>query len=109
MQGADSRSYPGIPWKIHQSGQYGDVEINRNQGSIQKDWAVIESNQLPEDFAIAVRAHVGWNHKEGGGLARYCLAVSFEALDSELPIYSAIETAVRVESRTEAATEISLF
>lgn len=109
MQGGDSRSYPGIPWKIHQSGQYGDVEINRNQGSIQKDWAVIESNQLPEDFAIAVRAHVGWNHKEGGGLARYCLAVSFEALDSELPIYSAIETAVRAESSTEATAEISLF
>jgi hypothetical protein len=109
MQGKGSRNYTGIPWTIHQSVQYGDVEVNRNQGSVQKDWAVVEANQLPEDFAIAVRAHVGWNHKEGGGLARYCLAVSFEALDSQLPIYSAIEASVRAEARTEVETEISLF
>ena len=94
---------------IHQSGQHGEVEVNRNQGSVQKDWAVIESNQLPEDFAIAVRAHLGWNHKEGGGFARYCLAVSFEALDAELSIYTAIEAEVRSQSRVETEAEIPLF
>ena len=109
MEGQGSRKYTGVRWTIHQDGQWGDVEVNRNQGSVQKDWVVIESNQLPEDFAIAVRAHLGWNHKEGGGFARYCLAVSFEALDAELPIYTAIEAEVRSQSRVETEAEIPLF
>jgi hypothetical protein len=44
---------------------------------------------------------VGWNHKEGAGLARYCLAISFEALDVELPIYTAIEA--EIEAQAEIA------
>lgn len=101
MQGNKTRSYRGLPWQIHQQTQHGEVEVSRNFGSVQKDWAVIEANQLPETFAIAVRAHVGWNHKEGAGLARYCLAISFEALDVELPIYTAIEA--EIEARAEIA------
>lgn len=108
MEGNGSRNYTGIPWTIHQSGQYGDVDINRNQGSVQKDWAIIESNQFPEDFAIAVRAHLGWNHKEGGGLARYCLAVSFESLDLDLPVYASVELALRAEVETEVETEFQI-
>jgi hypothetical protein len=99
MEGNRQRSYAGLPWHIHQQAQHGEVDISRSLGSVQKDWAVIDANQLPEDFAIAVRAHVGWNHKEGGGLARYCLVVTFEALDTELPVYAAIE--VEVEAQTE--------
>lgn len=106
MEGNGTRSYPELPWCIHQKPQHGEVEVSRDRGSVQKDWAIIEANQLPEDLAIAVRAHVGWNHKEGGGLARYCLAVSFEALDTELPIYATIEAEVRAESRSEAEIEI---
>jgi hypothetical protein len=101
MQGNKTRSYPGLPWQIHQQPQHGEVEVSRNFGSVQKDWTVIEANQLPETFAIAVRAHVGWNHKEGAGLARYCLAISFEALDVELPIYTAIEA--EIEAQAEIA------
>ena len=105
MEGNRTRSYRELPWCIHQKPQHGAVDVSRDRGSVQKDWAIVEANQLPAEFAIAVRAHVGWNHKEGGGLARYCLAVSFEALDAELPIYTAIEAGVQVE----AETEISLF
>ncbi len=101
MQGNKTRSYPGLPWQIHQQPQYGEVDVSRNFGSVQKDWAVIESNQLPETFAIAVRAHVGWNHKEGAGLARYCLAISFEALDVELPIYTAIEAEIQTQAEID--------
>lgn len=109
MEGNGDRYYRGLPWVIHPSGQHGEVEVSRDRGSVQKDWAVVEANELPENFAIAVRAHVGWNHKEGGGFARYCLAVSFEALDAELPIYTAIETGIRLEARTEIEEEIDLF
>ncbi|MBN8457932.1 MAG: S8 family peptidase [Verrucomicrobia bacterium] len=108
MQGDRVRSYPGIPWTVHHGGQWGEVDTSRSQGSVQKDWAVVESNQLPEDFAIAVRSHVGWNHKEGGGFARYCLVVSFEALRGELPLYASIEAAVQTRIAVRAETEVVL-
>lgn len=99
MEGRPARSYTGLPWQVHQQTQYGEVEVSRNYGSVQKDWTVIEANQMPADFAIAVRAHVGWNHKEGGGVARYCVAVTFEALEGELPIYAAIQAELQTEAR----------
>jgi hypothetical protein len=108
MQGDRVRSYPGIPWTVHHGGQWGEVDTSRSQGSVQKDWAVVESNQLPEDFAIAVRSHVGWNHKEGGGFARYCLIVSFEALRGELPVYASVEAAVQTRIAVRAETEVVL-
>ncbi len=111
MEGNAVRSHPGLPWSIHQQAQYGEVDVSRDRGSLQKDWVVLESNEIPEEFSIAIRAHAGWNHKEGGGLAKYCLVVSFEALDVDLPIYTSIEAAVRgeVESETRTEGEISLF
>jgi len=101
MERKPHRKYSGLPWQIHQDVQHGEVDVSRSFGSVQKDWAIIEANQLPETFAIAVRAHVGWNHKEGAGFARYCLAITFEALDFELPIYTAIEA--EIEARAEIA------
>ena len=67
-----------------------------DRGSVQKDWAVFDSFDLPEEFAIAVRAHKGWNHLDGAGTARYCLAVSFEVMQGEVPIYSLIESEIQV-------------
>ena len=69
---------------------------------------VLQANELPEEFCIAVRAHVGWNHKEGGGLARYYLVVSFESLDIDLPVYADIQAAIRVEIEAESATEVEI-
>ena len=102
MQGRKTREFRGLRWAIHQQTGNGDVEeTSRDKGSVQKDWAIIETNQMPEDFAIAVRAHVGWNHKEGAGLARYCVVVSFESLDLELPIYTSIAAEIEAEARGE--------
>lgn len=109
LEGKRKNRFKGFPWKIHQNPQHGEVETSRDKGTVQKDWMVLSANELPEEFAIAVRAHVGWNHKEGGGLAQYCLAVSFESLDLDLPIYADIETAIRGEIQTEAGTEIEIF
>ena len=108
MEGKRKNRFKGFPWKIHQSPQHGEVETSRDKGSVQKDWMVLLANELPEEFAIAVRAHVGWNHKEGGGLAQYCLVVSFESLDLDLPIYADIEIAIRGEVETEAGTQIEI-
>jgi hypothetical protein len=87
-------------WKLHTSNNRGDAgETHRSRGSVQKDWAEFAAHELPEEFAIAIRAHAGWNHRAGDANARYCLAVSFEAADMEVPIYS-IMTRVEVETET---------
>jgi hypothetical protein len=72
---------------------------------VQKDWAVFDSFNLPEEFAIAVRAHKGWNHLDGAGTARYCLAVSFEVVQGEVPIYSLIESEIQVVGEVEVTVQ----
>lgn len=64
---------------------------SRKNGTLQKDWCVIKSNQLSDAFCIAVRGHKGW-----GGMfkAKYSLAVSFEAINQDIPIYEPIRTEI---------------
>ena len=52
---------------------------------------IIKSNQLSDAFCIAVRGHKGW-----GDLfkAKYSLAVSFEAIHQDIPIYEPIRTEI---------------
>jgi hypothetical protein len=40
---------------------------------------------------------------DGAGTARYCLAVSFEVMQGEVPIYSLIESEIQV---AEVETEV---
>ena len=97
MQNGGASQYEEFPWVLHKREDWGEVqETSRNRGSLQKDWAVFDSFNLPEEFAIAVRSHIGWNHLDGVGTARYCLAVSFEVMEGEVPIYSLIENEIRV-------------
>lgn len=66
---------------------------SRKNGTLQKDWCIIKSNQLSDAFCIAVRGHKGW-----GGLfkAKYSLAVSFEAINQDIPIYEPIRTEIEM-------------
>jgi hypothetical protein len=97
MQNGGASQYAEFPWMLHKRDDWGKVqETSRNHGSVEKDWAVFDSFNLPEEFAIAVRSHKGWNHLDGAGTARYCLAVSFEVMEGEVPIYSLIENEIRV-------------
>jgi hypothetical protein len=101
MQNGGLRSGRKIPWMLHNRINSGEAEeTTRGQGTLQKDWALIDSYELPEEFSIAVRAHIGWNHREQGGVARYCLAVTFEALDLELPLYEQVNAENRIETET---------
>jgi hypothetical protein len=72
---------------------------------VQKDWAVVKSNALPKDFCIAVRGHEGWS-RDPDSTASYSLAVSFEILGQEIPIYDALRTAVIELQELEAESEI---
>ncbi len=106
MQNGGASAYEEFPWTLHKREGSGEADDTcRNRGTVQKDWAIFDSFDLPEEFAIAVRSHIGWNHLPGAGKARYCLAVSFEVMKGEVPIYSLIESAIPVEA--EARVEIT--
>lgn len=79
-------------WKI-KSPQ--DIEINRTNSSIQKDWTIVKSYELPEEINIAVRGHKSWDRQQHE--VPYALVVSFEILGANIPIYHSI----RVENEVE--------
>jgi hypothetical protein len=82
-------------WKI-KSNLRGSVDgISRSNSTAQKDWMIIKSHELPEDFCFAVRAHKGWD--ESKEHVPYALVVSLEILNSELEVYEAI----RIENEVE--------
>lgn len=83
-----------LPWVLHEKSQDGWIkDFKRNSGTVQKDWAVVRSNTLPDHFCIAVVGHQGWSH-DPDSVARYALAVSFEILGGEIPIYDELRAAV---------------
>ena len=71
--------------------------FSRKNGTLQKDWCVIKSNQLSDAFCIAVRGHKGWGEMFK---AKYSLAVSFEAIDQDVPIYESIRAEVEAQVET---------
>jgi hypothetical protein len=96
-----------LPWMLDANPNWGTVRgVKRSAGTVQKDWAVVKSNQLPEDFCIAVVGHRGWSHDPDSS-ARYALAVSFEMVGREVPIYEDVRVAVdRLHAEIEAAAEV---
>jgi hypothetical protein len=76
-------------WTVGQRKNYGTQvkDTSRSVGTIQKDWAIIESFNLREKFCIAVVAHQGWNNDPTAQVP-YALAVSFEVIGAEIPIYA---------------------
>lgn len=101
-------SLPGstLPWVLHEKPQDGLIrDFKRNSGTVQKDWAVVRSNSLPDHFCIAVVGHQGWSH-DPDSTARYVLAVSFESLGCEITLYEPLRTAItELQAQTEAEIE----
>jgi hypothetical protein len=79
-------------------------DTKRSSGTVQKDWAVVKSNALPDNFCIAVVGHPGWS-RDPDSAARYTLAVTFEILGREIAIYEPLRTAV-IELQTQAEVEM---
>jgi len=110
----DAEPLPGtvLPWTLHEKSDAGWIrDTKRNSGTVQKDWAVVKSNTLPDHFCIAVVGHQGWSH-DPDSAARYALAVTFEILGQEIAIYEPLRTAVielqtQVEAEIEAEVEIN--
>ena len=100
-----------LTWTLHPMTQHGLSGVRRNRGTVQKDWAIVKSNALPEDLSIAIRGHQGWSH-DPDETAVYAFAVTFEIVGQEIPIYEPLRTAVLdlksiVEVEAQAEVEIS--
>lgn len=95
-----------LPWVLHDKPQDGLIhDFKRNGGTVQKDWAVVRSNSLPDHFCIAVVGHQGWSH-DPDSTARYALAVTFEILGGEITIYEPLRAAIaELQTQTEAEIE----
>ena len=113
-EGQDGSAIDGsvLPWTLHEKADAGLVRsARRNSGTVQKDWAVVKSNLLPESFCIAVVGHQGWS-RDPDATAQYCLAVTLEIQGQEIPIYDPLRVAVQEleaeigEVEAEATIEI---
>jgi hypothetical protein len=93
-------------WAISARSSDGQIaDVRRSIGTVQKDWAYIKSNALPEDFCIAVRGHKGWS-KDPDNTASYTLAVTFEIVGKEIEIYDPFRIAVQELQAELGAGEI---
>lgn len=79
----------GFKWTIGKRAKnYGKIDgVSRSAGTVQKDWTVVKSFELREAFCIAVVGHEGWNN-DPDAEAPYSLVISFEAIASNIPIYT---------------------
>jgi hypothetical protein len=111
----DTEPLPGsvLPWTLHEKSDAGWIrDTRRNSGTVQKDWAIVKSNTLPDHFCIAVVGHQGWSH-DPDSAARYALVVTFEILGQEISIYEPLRTAVielqaQVEAEVESEAEVEV-
>lgn len=88
-----------LEWVIGDAINRGQADnFSRKSGTIQKDWAIVKSNQLSDAFCIAVRGHKGWG---SAFKARYAMAVSFEAINKDIEIYEPIRAMIEVEIETQ--------
>jgi hypothetical protein len=89
------REGTSFSWAISARSGNGQIaDVRRSIGTVQKDWAYIKSNALPEDFCIAVRGHKGWS-KDPDNTASYTLAVTVEIVGKEIEIYDPLRAAVQ--------------
>ena len=103
----DEEGDSNFGWTLGSHPSHGVIKnAKRSSGTLQKDWAIKKSNALPENFCIAVVGHEGWSH-DPDSTARYVLAVSFEILGKEIPIYDPLKVALeelQAEIEAEALT-----
>jgi hypothetical protein len=92
-------------WMLGKQNNYGKIkDVSRSAGTLQKDWTIVKSFELTEAFCIAVVGHEGWNN-DPDATVPYSLAVSFEAVQANIPIYAALVEA-QVELEVEQEVEI---
>ena len=96
-----------MPWTLHESSTWDFIrDTRRNSGTVQKDWAIVKSNTLPDHFCIVVRGHQVWSN-DPDTITRYELAVTFEILDQKISIYDPLRLAdIELQTQIEAELEV---
>jgi len=93
-------------WMIGAQSGWGKIpSVRRSIGTLQKDWAFVKSNELPQEFCIAVRGHNGWS-RDPESAASYALTVTFESLGEKIRIYEPLRAAV---NELQAEVELEEF
>jgi len=109
----EGEALPGsvLPWTLHEKSDAGFIrDTRRSSGTVQKDWAVVKSNTLPDHFCIAVVGHQGWS-RDPDSAARYALAVTLQILGQEIAIYEPLRAAVlelQTQIEVDAQAEIEI-
>jgi hypothetical protein len=97
--GEDTADHTPIRWTLDRRANWGEVRgVARGGGTLQKDWAVIKSFNLPDMLAVAVRGHPGWNFRNPEATAAFSLAVTLEAVGREVPVYVPIRQAIEIQA-----------
>jgi subtilisin family serine protease len=92
-------------WVLNKRKNWGQARnVSRQEGTLQKDWAIVKSYDLRESFCIAIVGHEGWNN-DPNATVPYALVVSFEAVDTNIPIYTSIAI---VQVPTQVETQVSI-
>ncbi|WP_375475654.1 S8 family peptidase [uncultured Nostoc sp.] len=92
-------------WMLGKQNHHGIIKgVSRSAGTLQKDWAVVNSFELTEAFSIAVVGHEGWNNDPEASVP-YSLVISFEAIQTDVSIYTSIVEA-QVETEIEPLIEV---
>lgn len=102
----DNTDDGNFPWILGNKRERDGITdgATRKNGTLQKDWTIVNSYELRDMFGIVVRGHKGWARLDPEATAKFSLVVSFEALGTELPIYALIEQAIEVELQVPVDT-----
>lgn len=76
------------------------LDISRSNSSLQKDWTILKSYELPEEISLAICGHRGWDKNKME--IPYAITVSLEILGADIPIYEDL----RIENEIGIETEI---
>jgi len=76
------------------------INIKRTDSSLQKDWTIVKSYELPEEINISIRGHKSWDKQQNE--VPYAIVVSFEILGADIPIYNSI----RIENEIAIPIEV---
>ncbi|EMN02692.1 S8 family peptidase [Leptospira noguchii] len=87
-----------IKWTIRERNNLGNIKnLKRNDSTLQKDWVILPSYDLPEHLSFAVVGHAGWERDILLEEAPYCLLISIECLNTEIEIYERIKVHNQIE------------
>ncbi len=104
MDSNEGSNEKNFPWTLGNKKEKDGITdgVTRRNGTVQKDWAVVNNYDLPDIFGIVVRGHKGWDRENPDATSRFALVVSFEALDLEVKVYELVEAAIQAEIRVES-------